>query len=163
MGRKLTVVNMADPVKLSWTEADLKELIGQPESIRREFKSGRLLDSNQEGKWVEQLSKEVSAFANTEGGELFLGVEEDKKSKPRVATALDGVLAGIPPERLQQLVEGNVSPYLPGIRVNRVQLPERQGRVVLIIRIPQGSTAYQANDGRYYGRSEFEAKYLPDH
>jgi hypothetical protein len=29
--------------------------------------------------------------------------------------------------------------------------------------VPQGSTAYQANDGRYYGRSEFEAKYLPDH
>jgi len=34
---------------------------------------------------------------------------------------------------------------------------------VFIIRIPQGSTAYQANDGRYYGRSEFEAKHLPDH
>jgi hypothetical protein len=32
-----------------------------------------------------------------------------------------------------------------------------------VIQIPAGSTAYQANDGRYYGRSEFEAKYLPDH
>ncbi len=34
---------------------------------------------------------------------------------------------------------------------------------MFVVKIPQGSTAYQANDGRYYGRSEFEAKYLPDH
>ncbi|HXE25775.1 MAG TPA: hypothetical protein VN637_12880, partial [Roseiarcus sp.] len=73
MGRRLTVVNMADPAKLSWTETDLNDLIGQSESTRREFKSGRLFDGNQESKWVEQLSKEVSALANTEGGELFLG------------------------------------------------------------------------------------------
>jgi hypothetical protein len=36
------------------------------------------------------ISKEVSALANTEGGELFLGIDEDKKSKPRVATSIDG-------------------------------------------------------------------------
>ena len=29
--------------------------------------------------------------------------------------------------------------------------------------VPKGSTAYQSNDGRYYGRSEYEVKYLPDH
>ena len=154
---------MAEPAKLSWTEADLYDLIGQSESIRREFKSGRLIDSNQESKWVEQLSKEVSAFANTEGGELFLGIDEDKKSKPRVATGIDGTPIAIAPERLQQLIEGNVSPYLSGIRVNRVRLSRQQDKAVFIIHVPQGSTAYQANDGRYYGRSEFEAKYLPDH
>jgi len=153
---------MSDRVN-SWSEADLIALIGQSESIRREFKSGRLFDGNQESKWVEQLSKEVSALANTEGGELFLGIDEDKKSKPRVATSIDGVPSGIAPERLQQLIEGNVSPYLPGIRVNRVPLSSHPERIVFIIKIPQGSTAYQANDGRYYGRSEFEAKYLPDH
>jgi predicted HTH transcriptional regulator len=154
---------MAEPVKISWTEADLNDLIGQPESIRREFKSGRLFDRNQESKWVEQLSKEVSALANTEGGELFLGIDEDRNSKPRVATSIDGVPSEIAPERLQQLIEGNVSPYLPGIRVKRVPLSKQPNKVVFIIQIPPGSTAYQANDGRYYGRSEFEAKYLPDH
>lgn len=148
---------------MSWTETDLNDLMGQSESIRREFKSGRLIDNTQQSKWVEQLSKEISAFANTEGGELFLGIDEDKKSKPRVATGLDGIPIAIAPERLQQLIEGNVSPYLSGIRVNRVRLSRQEDRAVFIIQIPQGSTAYQANDGRYYGRSEFEAKYLPDH
>jgi hypothetical protein len=149
--------------KRSWTEADVKALIGQSESIRREFKAGVMFDRDPESKWVDGLSKEVSALANTEGGELILGIDEDKKSKPRVARAIDGVPTTLAPERLQQLIEGNVSPYLPGIRVHRVKLSEITDRVVFVIQIPQGSTAYQANDGRYYGRSEFEAKYLPDH
>jgi hypothetical protein len=149
--------------KLPWTEARLSELIGQSESIRREFKSGRMFENDSENKWIANISTEVSALANTEGGELFLGIDEDKKSKPRVASILDGAPATLAPERLQQLIEGNVSPYLPGIRIQRVLLSNQPNRAVFVIQIPTGSTAYQANDGRYYGRSEFEAKYLPDH
>lgn len=154
---------MADEPKHSWTEADLKALIGQHESIRTEFKSGKLLEDQQQNKWVADLSKEVSAFANTEGGELFLGINEDRKSKPRVAEEIDGILSTLGPERLQQLIEGNVFPYLPGLRVHPVKLTSIPDRVAFVIHVPQGSTAYQANDGRYYGRSEFEAKFLPDH
>lgn len=72
--------NMSDPID-SWTESSLQELLGQPESIRREFKSGQLLEKNPQEKWVEELSKEISAFANTEGGELFIGIDEDKSVK----------------------------------------------------------------------------------
>ena len=122
-----------------------------------------MFDNDSETKWVANISLEVSALANTEGGELFLGIDEDRKTKPRVASRVDGVPATLAPERLQQLIEGNVSPYLPGIRVYRVLLSSEPGRAVFVIQIPAGSTAYQANDGRYYGRSEFEAKYLPDH
>ena len=32
-----------------------------------------------------------------------------------------------------------------------------------MIHVPQGTTAYQASDKRYYGRSEYECKALPDH
>ena len=59
--------------KRAWTEADVKALIGQSESIRREFKAGVMFEREPESKWVEALSKEVSALANTEGGELILG------------------------------------------------------------------------------------------
>lgn len=148
----------------NWTDADLQALIGQTESIRREFKAGIMFERQPESKWVESLSKEVSALANTEGGELFLGIDEDKKGRPRTATSIDGIpITILAPERLQQLIEGNVSPYLPGIRVQRIKLSAFSDRAAFVIQIPQGSTAYQAKDGRYYGRSEFEAKYLPDH
>ena len=153
---------MAVEFNRMWTEADVSALIGQSESIRREYKAGVMFDRDTESKWVEGLSKEVSALANTEGGELFLGIVEDK-SKPRVATSIDGVPIKLAPERLQQLIEGNVSPYLPGICMHRIKLSASLDRVAYVIQVPQGSTAYQANDGRYYGRSEFEVKYLPDH
>ena len=66
---------MPATTKSSWTEARLEELIGQSESIRREFKSGRMFDNEPENKWIAKISAEVSALANTEGGELFLGIE----------------------------------------------------------------------------------------
>ena len=79
-----------------------------------------MFDNEPESKWIAKISAEVSALANTEGGELFLGIDEDKRSKPRVATDIDGAPISLATERLQQLIEGNVSPYLPGIRVHRV-------------------------------------------
>jgi schlafen family protein len=146
-----------------WTEEDVSQLKGRQESIRLEFKAGSLFDNKPQQTWVADLAKEVSAFANTEGGALVLGVTEEKKGKERVAGDADGVPDSVPTDQLQRLIEGNVSPYLPGIRVHRVPLSSSPGRVVFVVDVPQGATAYQANDGRYYGRSELEAKYLPDH
>jgi predicted HTH transcriptional regulator len=128
---------MSEPAKSSWAEADVNDLIGQLESIRREFKSGRMFDGDQKQKWIDQLSKEVSAFANTEGGDLFLGIDEDSRSsRPKVAAGIDGVPAEIGPERLQQLIESNVSSYLLGIRVRQVRLSARADRVVFVVQIP---------------------------
>jgi hypothetical protein len=155
--------DMTEEREKSWTEADVQALIGQSETIRREFKAGMMFERKDQAEWVRELSIEVSAFANTEGGDIFWGIQEDGKARPRAAKAIDGVPTTLDSQRLQQLVEGNVSPYLPGIRFLRVKLSAASDRVVYVIQVPQGSTAYQANDGRYYGRSEFEAKYLPDH
>ena len=150
------------------TERDLLQLVGQPESARLEFKVSRLLLQNRGSneKIAEVLSKEVSAFANSEGGQIIIGMRERKEGKTRVADSLD---EGLPADEfgaewLQQVVESNVSPYLLGIRVRRIRLSgEREGRWAAVIVVPGGTTAYQASDKRYYGRSEYEAKALPDH
>ncbi len=148
--------------KSTWTLADIEQMKGQEESIRLEFKAGSLLDKPQ-STWVSDLSREVSAFANTEGGEIILGMSEEKRGKNRVAGDPDGVPGSLTRDQLQRLIEGNVYPYLTGIRVHRIPLSSQPDRAVFVVAVPQGTTAYQANDGRYYGRSELEAKYLPDH
>lgn len=153
---------------LDWTEKDLHDLLGLPESFRLEFKSGELLSKSNDGV-ARDLAKEVSAFANSEGGVIVIGLKEDKpaNSKARVASAVDGVKREFQwnVERLQQLVEASVSPYLPGLRFKRIPLSSVDDgtRSAFVIVVPQGSTAFQAKDCIYYGRSEFEAKALPDH
>lgn len=151
-----------------WDITDLENLIGQSESLRLEFKDARLLDLNQKKNSVNkvtlELSKEVSAFANSEGGTLVVGIEEDKTSKPRIALQIAGVDINYwNPERLQQILDSNISPPLPGIRVKPIYLDEEKTICVYVIYIPAGTTAYQAKDYVYYGRSEFESKALPDH
>jgi hypothetical protein len=148
--------------KRSWTETDVKALIGQSESIRREFKAGDMFDSKPESEWIKTLSKAVSAFANTEGGELIVGVQEEKRAKMSFASGIDGIPTTVSRERLLDLIQGNLSPHLPGIGLEYIKLSALPDRVVVVIQVPQGSTAYQAKDRLYYGRSEFKAEALPD-
>ena len=67
------------------------------------------------------------------------------------------------PEKIQAVIESNISPHLTGVRVKPIYLDSDYSRCVYVISVPPGSTAYQAKDKRYYGRSEYEVKALPDH
>lgn len=52
---------------------------------------------------------------------------------------------------------------MTGIRVFRIPLSGlADERVAFVVEVPQGRTAHQAKDCRYYGRSEFETKALRD-
>lgn len=151
--------------KTSWTEQDLLSLKGLRESSRMEFKESRLLEQSKETV-AKVLSIEASAFANSEGGVIVIGMKEKREGKARVADDIDEGFntALVSPEWLQQVVQANLSPYLPGLRLYPVRLSgPREGRIALVIDVPSGSTAYQASDRRYYGRAEYECIALQDH
>lgn len=115
--------------------AQLKYLISQGESIAMEFKTG---DAR-----AETLAKEFVAFANSFGGTLLLGVDDN------------GEILGIAnpsaeEERIQNvartLVHPPIVPDLVRVRVG--------GQSVLVIQIPKGpDRPYQTQDGRFYIRS----------
>lgn len=147
------------------SEADLEALIGESESIDLEFKGPDDFLSwpaNKEN-IRKDLSKEVSAFANTYGGQIVIGIRETRES-PRRAEVLGGVDPRRPPiETIQRLIEGNIHPRLEGIRYYTIELSGKNvGRVAYVIVVPQGLTAYQAQDKIYYGRSEYECVPLDD-
>jgi predicted HTH transcriptional regulator len=120
-----------------WTPNELQSLFGQEETIRLEFKSGRLLEGSTE-RAAENLSKSVSAFANTEGGLLIIGIGEEKRGKVRVAASeFEGAPAkDSPTHRLQQLIESNVHPPLMGLRIHPVQLTSTgEARIGFVIEV----------------------------
>jgi len=134
--------------------------------MRMDFKSSRLLGTDQSKKHiVDELARDVSAFANTEGGILVIGIETGREAEKAMAVSLsDGVDPNVrKPEWLQQVVAANISPPLNGLVVRPIPLSgPRAGKVAYVIEIPKGETAHQAPDLRYYGRHELESKPLAD-
>ena len=147
-----------------WTREDLEKQLGQAESLRLDFKESRLFQEDR-NKIVDILTKEVSAFANTEGGTIVIGIKEDRQGKTRLAAAIDDGVdrTQLSPEWLQQTIEAKVSPLLTGLRVHAIPLQDKGNNCAFVIHVPQGTTAYQASDFLYYGRSEYESKALPDY
>ncbi len=147
------------------TEADLQQLVGQHESIRLEFKASALLAQPTE-QIVKQLAEDASAFANTEGGVIVIGIREGKSGKKSVAKEIDEGVNPVQmtPERLEQLISSNISPPIPALRVRPIALSgAKAGRFAYVVTVPKGTTAYQARHSlRYYGRTEFEAAPLHD-
>ncbi len=147
------------------TEQDLQQLIGQYESIRLDFKASALLDQPPD-RIIKQLTEDVSAFANTEGGVIVIGIREGKSGKKSVAIEIDEGVDPVQmsPERLEQLIASNISPPIPGLTVRPIPLSgPKAGRVAYIVTVPKGTTAYQARHSLlYYGRTEFAATPLHD-
>ena len=104
----------------SWTFERLNHLVsGQvPESLTLEFKESTSLDKTESKR--KELSKDVSAMANSAGGVIVYGVREDPKT--HVAASLDeGVeVAEIAPDWIEQVADSNIQPKIDGLIVHMV-------------------------------------------
>jgi hypothetical protein len=111
---------------------------------------------------VKQLTEEVSAFANTDGGVMIIGIKEKNNIAVDIDEGTDSTQ--MQPDPLEQLIASNISPPVPGLMVRRIPLSgPKAGRFAYVVIVPKGSTAYQARKTlHYYGRSEFSAERLHD-
>lgn len=141
-----------------WVEADLKGLIRDrvKESLELDYKACQSLGANDRKK--DEISKDVSSFANSAGGTIVYGMLEDG----HVPTATD---VGFDPhgpvskEWLEQVINGRIQRRIDGVRVNPVELGETHpGRVAYVVHIPQSMRApHMAADHRFYKRHNFES------
>lgn len=129
----------------------LHEILNQLEAgedARAEFKEVVLGDRSVRSPNTEDAAGEMVAFANAEGGVLFLGVDDA------------GVVRGLPEERLAEIESWVVNvatnncdpPMRPILRRERLPGPGSFDAVVMLVEIRRGLYVHGTSGGRHYVR-----------
>lgn len=127
---------------LETTEADIRRLIDDhtQEGAHLDFK--RDLPSAWDGSAKHELLADVTAFANSGGGDIVYGIAENEAAEAVVICPQ--VLASVDQEirRLQDFLLNLAEPRLPGVQVHAVGVTEGAATgYALVIRIPQSWAA----------------------
>jgi hypothetical protein len=136
-----------------WTEDHLLALQRQqtPERLDLEYKRAESLENTDAKK--NEISKDVSAMANSAGGTLIYGVTEDKNARTmHVSGGIDPKVVAI--EWLEQVINSRIQRRIDGVRINSIPLTTVDpGNVAYIVFVPQSTRApHMAADHRFYKR-----------
>jgi len=117
--------------------AELKAFLEKGENLHTEFKQ-----------WPprpDDLAPSIVAFANTDGGQILVGIDNQRRVVGLEASELD---------RATQLVDNVAFQNCePPVTVLQETVRDEQGRTVLAVRVPKGGhRPYRTNRGVYYIR-----------
>lgn len=127
------------------------------ESHHLEFSSG-INNPHKKDEFINSLCREISGFANADGGKVIVGVRAKKMGKMEV---IDKVDQGINPEifgkeDLEQILLGNLSRGVD-MKIKVIRKTIRAKNWYAVINVPQADTAVQSlRDYKYYRRRNFE-------
>jgi hypothetical protein len=143
-------------------EDDLEAFIRDrvEESLTLDYKRADSL--NRSDKTKSEITKDISAFANSAGGRIIYGIAEDEAHKHLPARVDPVNSADYSKEWLDQIA-GTIRPRVNGLVITPIRVGDDQNAVVYVVDIPQSSTAHQASDRRYYRRYNFESVAMYDH
>lgn len=143
-----------------WNEAELLRLVTDEveESTTLDYKAADALAKNKK----DEITKDVSAMANTEGGLIIYGLKEHPHKK-HVLEKLDPVDRRMFSKEWLDQVINNIRPHIDGLTIYPVPLSSGTYHVVYVVDVPKGETAYQATSLRYYRRRNFESVAIEDY
>lgn len=141
--------------KYEYSEADITALIHgkAEESIHLDFKAAESLgDSNPK---KNEIAKDVSAFANSDGGIIIYGISEQDHRAGELSF-VDG--SAYTKEWLEQVVSSRIQRRIDGLRVFPVRFGGEIARSVYVVKIPRSALApHMTSENRYYKRQNFES------
>lgn len=152
-------------MSFKWSKEILENIVltKEMESNTLEFKSGddlnEVMKSNNNKKNTE-FSKDISAMANSNGGDIIYGISEEKKSDKSVAGSFSFVERNFLIDSIEQKLNSLIIPKIDNIEIIPIDFSETE--MVVIISIPKSYTAHQAKDKKYYKRFGFSVEPMED-
>src|SRR5690606_1312443 len=106
------------------------------ESINIEFKSSGALSKQESVK--KEISKDVSAFANSDGGIIIYGIEENK----HVASKLSFIDGNIfTKEWIENIIISTIQPKIDNLKIIPVRFEDDIKKSVYVLKIPKSNNS----------------------
>lgn len=140
--------------------SDLKDLINNEveENLHLDYKSAGSL--SKEDKKKAEITKDVSAFANSDGGIIVYGIQE-VDNKPNSFSFVDG--NEITKEWLENIIN-IIQPRINGIDIFPIRHEGNLEETVYLVKIPKSDDApHMAKDKKYYKRFNFCSEPMEDY
>ncbi|MBU4447786.1 MAG: ATP-binding protein, partial [Proteobacteria bacterium] len=138
-----------------------------PESIFLDYKKELFFETQ---KQKIELGKDISSFANTKGGCLLYGIDEDRQSID--SAPIPKIEYGMVPINrqlidIENILGSIISPTLPELRIRQVSLEHDTSKIVYLIWHPKSWVAPHMVNGfknnKYYKRGNFKSEPMEEH
>lgn len=152
-------------MKIEWTLERIQSFIDNQieESNTLDYKAADALGIS-DGK-KNELSKDVSAFANSNGGTIIYGIKEyndaQRKHKPESIDPINRTV--ISKEWIEQVISTKIQPKIEGILITPVTVNDTDNTVIYVVEIPRSNNAHQASGHKYYKRYNFLSEPMEDY
>jgi Putative DNA-binding domain len=146
------------PIQVPSTIQDIDALIRDrvQENIHLDYKASAAIADNK----GHEISKDASAFANSDGGILIYGVEEKNNIPIRIDDGVDD--RKFSREWLEQIIISRVTPIIDGLRIIPISLGS--GTTLYVVSVPKSQRGpHQASDKKYYKRGNFISQPMEDY
>ena len=123
------------------------------ESVHLDFKAAGALSKDYKKKT--EIAKDVSAFANSDGGIIVYGIEE-QEHKAHALSYIDGNT--YTKEWLEQVIQDNIQRRIEGLEIFPIRDNGDITKSIYIVKIPRSSnTPHMSADKCYYKRNNFRS------
>jgi hypothetical protein len=111
-----------------------------PEAADLDYKRANEYITGNDG--ADELAKDATGMANSHGGLILIGVEEDDQACPKNATPVEvnDKITG----QMWQILRSRIFPWLDGIDIHLVRLPDAPGTGFYLITVPRSPLAPHA-------------------
>jgi hypothetical protein len=152
---------MTNNLKHTYSIKDIEGFItnNTEESINLDFKRGDALRKGHDSKDAEKvktdIAKDVSSFANSDGGIIVYGIEE-KNHKADSIYFVNG--NDFTKENLEQIINSRIQRKIDGLIIDPIRFDNKIEQTIYVVKIPRSLNApHITSDKKFYKRYNFEA------